>query len=109
MATVHVTLCSVANRAQGGPTMPVPKSIVHAAATMESDGQSRQADIVAQPMGRNNASSRFWCVCATGNIFVAFGADPEAGAGRGWFVPAGAPMFFSVSDDNEKIAVMDAA
>lgn len=109
MATVHIVVCSVGNRAKTGSTMPLPEDVPIYADTITSSGTSQQSSIVAESGSWGaGGNTRFWCVTSTGNVWVNFGPNPTAAADSGWLVLAGVPAFFSVSANNQKIAVKDA-
>lgn len=103
MATVHISLTQVQERATTGATIPVPDSIPAAAQTMTSSGTSAQSTITA------SSSEGVWVVTAKGgDIWVAFGANPTAAQGAGYLVLAGTTRDFGINAVGDKIAIKDA-
>lgn len=102
MATVHVTLNNVQALAMTGTTVEVGDSQPIAAKTVESSGTSTEV------AGITGHKGQFWEVTATGNIFVACGANPTAGQNAGHLVLAGQSRSFAVTVDGEEIAIKDA-
>ncbi|WP_260597798.1 hypothetical protein [Sphingomonas endolithica] len=104
MATVHVTLSKIDDRADTGGTMPVITSVPEAAQTLTSSDASTASTVASTP-----DYGLFWTVTARdGDVYVAFGAAPVAGANEGHLVLAGQTRDFGISADGEKIAVKDA-
>jgi hypothetical protein len=104
MATVHVTLSVVDDRASTGASLPVINSVPVAAQTLASAAASAVGNVTA-----SKADGLFWSVTAKGgDVWVAFGANPVAASGSGHLILAGQTRDFSVAATGEKIAVKDA-
>ncbi|UYY60090.1 hypothetical protein [Sphingomonas sp. S2-65] len=101
MARVHIELGSTVKR--GGPTedLPLLRSAPRVAATLNSAANSTTAELQAQ-------AGEVWTVSATGGaVFVAFGADADAGVPERRIVLDGQARDFAATA-GEKIAVKDA-
>jgi hypothetical protein len=103
MATVHVTMNYVQARALTGATLEVAQSVPEDAATVTSSGSS------AEVGGIVGVLNGVWTVTAIGgDVWVAFGTNPTAGADSGHLIPAGSTRDFGVTAAGEEIAIKDA-
>ena len=104
MATVHITTNSVQGRALTGATMPVIDSIPLDSVTATSSGTD--ADIA----GIVGVVGCFWEVVVTGgNVYVAFGTNPDAGVDPGRHLVLDGERFNAVClATGEEISIKDA-
>lgn len=102
MATVHVTLNSINDRATTGATPDVADSTPIAAETVTSGATGT--------IEATSADNQFWEATVTGgNVFVAFGASPAAGENEGHLVLDGQTRAWSVTAEGDTFDTADPA
>lgn len=105
MADVYIVLAQASTSGGvAGNRLPVLKSVPKATQFI-SEPSGTVSDIDTAQAGVD-----VWQITALGDDFwVVFGTgSPEAEAGAGWLIPAGQTREWEVTEDGEKVAVMNA-
>ncbi len=99
MATLHVVIAAVRDRAETGATLPVPAAVERTAKTLTTTGSSVADDTLIAQEGE------VWIVTARdADHWVKFGSAPTAASGSGHLIMAGSTHHFG-ADADQKIAV----